>query len=635
MFNSSVGYNPYMGGNFIDVIFRQVMDNGLKSISIVLVLQMCMYLSLEKVKDAIKWLVLWIYSKALELFNKMLLIQFTITVPSDVNEYVRCVSTQDKPLQMAFGDYVLQILSGNKSVRKVHISTDKNIRTIHIEVPHRLEICKKHYKVEFIQNFTWKLELQNAVLKNSLVNESSSEGVINVSLADFQNLLKMPQPMSTASIFICNNYWDPTNFYQGYCGGLIFYLIYTQNWSVLTAFYKFTQQQGTFTFNGKVYKIIHRQSLHATDEKTLATVVEVLKEKLPKFVSKDNTKTADDFIEKYKHLIEASSPQIRVFFTSETLSVHQLETKCDKLINKVTEKYFSVKAVESNNKITIYQTLIKYDSSAATPQTAETPTDTKPSKKKFEYLFKEPEPKVECRTLRTCCKPMKNLLLEKDAKKLLKSYLYKFKHDRAGYEKASITYKGGILLYGAPGCGKTSTIIAIATYLNKSVYYIDLNQLKSDMELEMCIDNIKKLSRNGAVVIFEDIDAVLDVVRRRDTKFKTIEPQKKQITLACLLNLIDGTTAPEEFIFVITTNHPEQLDPALIRPGRMDICIEIKRCNRYQLRKAYLSIYNEELPEYIVSKFPEYKYSMAEVIMHLFHNTYNKIPIETLMARFI
>ena len=76
------------------------------------------------------------------------------------------------------------------------------------------------------------------------------------------------------------------------------------------------------------------------------------------------------------------------------------------------------------------------------------------------------------------------------------------------------------------------------------------------------------------------------------------------------------------------------MDTALIRPGRMDISIEIKQCNRYQLRKAYKSIYDIDLPEEFIKAFPEYKYSMAEVIMHLFHNTYNKMPVSKLMSKF-
>ena len=109
-----------------------------------------------------------------------------------------------------------------------------------------------------------------------------------------------------------------------------------------------------------------------------------------------------------------------------------------------------------------------------------------------------------------------------------------------------------------------------------------------------------------------------------------------KLNLSFLLNVLDGTMAPENFIFVMTTNHIDKLDPALIRPGRMDINIELKKCDRYQLKCIYQDLYNKILSEELIQKFPEFTYIVAEVILHLFHNMYHKdIEQNELMAKFI
>ena len=242
-------------------------------------------------------------------------------------------------------------------------------------------------------------------------------------------------------------------------------------------------------------------------------------------------------------------------------------------------------------------------------------------------------------------KPFQYLYLQKSQKELLESYLANFKNNRELYDKMGILYKAGICLSGLPGCGKTSTIMAIATYLNKDIYYLDLGKIKTNNELKLCIDYVKTNSQRGGIIIFEDIDCSTDIVKCRSNTndiitenniTKVVDSQNDKLSLSFLLNILDGTMSPEDIIFIFTTNHKEKLDPALIRPGRMDIDIVIEKCCRYQLQQIYFDLYGKHLKEELLNKFIEFRFMTAEVILHLFHNIYNKnITEDELLKKFL
>jgi SpoVK/Ycf46/Vps4 family AAA+-type ATPase len=252
--------------------------------------------------------------------------------------------------------------------------------------------------------------------------------------------------------------------------------------------------------------------------------------------------------------------------------------------------------------------------------------------------------RVDCVHIKSDKKPFQYLYLDKDVKKSLESYLKNFKCDRNKYEEMGIPYKGGIILSGKPGCGKSSTILAIATYLGKDIYYLDLGQIKTNTELRLCINHLQTNSQNGGVIIFEDIDCMTDIVMKRsdsvtsenDTLTKITNNSDDSLSLSFLLNILDGTMSPEDVIFIMTTNHIDKLDPALIRPGRMDLNIELKKCDKYQLSRIYLDLYGHELSSEILERFQEFEFTTADVILNLFHNRHNEnISERELLKKFI
>jgi ATP-dependent Zn protease len=120
-----------------------------------------------------------------------------------------------------------------------------------------------------------------------------------------------------------------------------------------------------------------------------------------------------------------------------------------------------------------------------------------------------------------------------------------------------------------------------------------------------------------------------------DSNINNINSNDK-LSLSYLLNIIDGTISPENTLFVITTNHLEKLDSALVRYGRIDLNIILTKCTKYQLGKIYKDMYNKKLDEIILNKFPEEKYITAHVILYLFQNMHNEnINLNDLFSEFI
>jgi len=144
-------------------------------------------------------------------------------------------------------------------------------------------------------------------------------------------------------------------------------------------------------------------------------------------------------------------------------------------------------------------------------------------------------------------------------------------------EKLSIPHKKIFLLYGPPGTGKTSIAKAIATYLEWGILQIPMD---SDLNGTDLIIGINRLPKKY-IILMEDIDIYFT-----DRKSNG----KHSINFSDLLNILDGINSPNNFVVVLTTNHINNLDQALLRPGRMDCSINvsyIKKREDNEMFKAF------------------------------------------------
>lgn len=172
-----------------------------------------------------------------------------------------------------------------------------------------------------------------------------------------------------------------------------------------------------------------------------------------------------------------------------------------------------------------------------------------------------------------------SIIMDDDIKKRIIRYIDIWINNKDLYIKNNIPYKTGILLYGEPGTGKSSLARAIASYLKYDIEIINVNNLDS-----------LNPSCNRSIILIEDIDCMF---RSREYQDETNKDHKlNNVQLGEILNFIDGQLSPENCIFIATTNHIERLDPALIRPGRFDLQIEMKYLD-YELASQMCERFNQ------------------------------------------
>lgn len=135
---------------------------------------------------------------------------------------------------------------------------------------------------------------------------------------------------------------------------------------------------------------------------------------------------------------------------------------------------------------------------------------------------------------------------------------------RNWYGDRGVPWRRGYLFHGPPGTGKSSLIRALASELSLDIASLDIGRTAlSDDDLReamMC-------APARAIIAIEDVDAIFT---RREGGDK-----RSGVSFSGLLNAIDGVAAQEGRALIMTTNHKEKLDPALIRPGRADVHIEL------------------------------------------------------------
>jgi mitochondrial chaperone BCS1 len=177
-----------------------------------------------------------------------------------------------------------------------------------------------------------------------------------------------------------------------------------------------------------------------------------------------------------------------------------------------------------------------------------------------------------------------------DKERLLED-VARFKSSRERYRKLGVPYHRGYLFYGPPGTGKTSLVSALAGEFGMSIYSINLAQF-NDRSLVGAMNDVQR----NSVILFEDIDCM----KSGDVRAQGQEPNDSQapksqaakenqfgVTLSGLLNALDGFSAPDNVLFVMTSNRIEALDSALLRPGRIDYRLYLGEASEHQKIELY------------------------------------------------
>ncbi|QLG72077.1 hypothetical protein HG535_0C04310 [Zygotorulaspora mrakii] len=188
-----------------------------------------------------------------------------------------------------------------------------------------------------------------------------------------------------------------------------------------------------------------------------------------------------------------------------------------------------------------------------------------------------------------------SVILDQGIRDNILNDVHEFMKNGKWYSDRGIPYRRGFLLYGPPGSGKTSFIQALAGELDYNICILNLSEGNlTDDRLNHLMNNMPERS----ILLLEDIDAAFNKrAQSGETGFQS------SVTFSGLLNALDGVTSSEETITFMTTNHPEKLDPAILRPGRVDYKVFIGNATPYQIEQMFLKFYPEE--ESLCNKFVE------------------------------
>ncbi|CAB3404744.1 unnamed protein product [Caenorhabditis bovis] len=175
------------------------------------------------------------------------------------------------------------------------------------------------------------------------------------------------------------------------------------------------------------------------------------------------------------------------------------------------------------------------------------------------------------------------------------------------YSDRGVPYRRGYLFYGPPGTGKSSFISALASHFGYSVCLLSLSERTLDDDR---LNHLLNTAPPNSVVILEDIDAAF--VSREDPMANHPAYQGlSRVTFSGLLNALDGVACAEERITFMTTNYVERLDPALIRPGRVDRKQYFGNATENMMRNMFVKFYliseESELAEEFVNRMKSFQ----------------------------
>jgi chaperone BCS1 len=177
-------------------------------------------------------------------------------------------------------------------------------------------------------------------------------------------------------------------------------------------------------------------------------------------------------------------------------------------------------------------------------------------------------------------RPLASIVLADNMLEEILADLRTFLDAGAWYMRRGVPHRRGYLLHGPPGNGKTTLVAAVAGELGLSVAVLSLN---SKTLTDEALRNQVNALPSGAVLLIEDIDCAFAEKRAGG--------EVSGVTMSGLLNALDGVSSREGRVLFLTTNHPERLDPALIRPGRVDRCFRLGNTTSDQARRLFAWFY--------------------------------------------
>ena len=189
----------------------------------------------------------------------------------------------------------------------------------------------------------------------------------------------------------------------------------------------------------------------------------------------------------------------------------------------------------------------------------------------------------------------KDVFIRKDDKDMIIKTIDKFLKSRSWYEKHHIPYHFGLILYGEPGTGKSSIIQAIVNKFNFNKIVIDGDSIRSS--LNSIKDNEIIDKNKTTAIIIEDADLTCCPVGDRNDIRVLEAAERYKHNLGYLMNSMDGIGCFQNVIYIFSTNSIKDIDPAILRPGRLDLHVNISYVCDETMDQFLKFHYGKQMPE--------------------------------------
>ena len=210
---------------------------------------------------------------------------------------------------------------------------------------------------------------------------------------------------------------------------------------------------------------------------------------------------------------------------------------------------------------------------------------------------------------------------------LVQNDLKHFLEDKEAYRRSGRPWTYTVLNEGPPGVGKTKLVKAIAALTGYTLIVVNLTHIQSiQMLYELFHTSTlagETVPHNKRIYYLPELDTQLvDLVKSREVVPQVVVPvpgkplvtplvDTKQIGLGEILNVLDGVPERHGHILILDTNHLKELDPALIRPGRVDRILSWKKMSAASVRRFLENYYSAPVPS--ATKLPDRAFSAAEL----------------------
>ena len=184
---------------------------------------------------------------------------------------------------------------------------------------------------------------------------------------------------------------------------------------------------------------------------------------------------------------------------------------------------------------------------------------------------------------------LSTIYVDENIKSQLKNDITNFIDSESEYEKFGIPYKRTYMITGVPGSGKTSIIKALCNEFDRNLCILSVNK---DFDNSTILNAFKNM-REKSFLLIEDIDCLFEKREHKDNPL---------ITFSSFINVLDGVLYKHGLICFITTNHPERLDHAILRSGRMDLILKIDYPSKTDIKRLFIDLNTKTSSQSVIEK---------------------------------